>query len=85
VAARKGLALPAAIDFDAWERLGQRRFAEVTALDLPRQRFRRLLELWLVLDRALFLQEAGYAASIGTFCARDVSPRNLLLQARRAD
>ena len=41
--------------------------------------------LWLALDRAMFLQERGYAVALGTFCARAVSPRNLLLRARRED
>ena len=56
----------------------------VTALDLVRHRFRRVLELWLVLDRAQYLLEAGYRVGVGTFCARELSPRNLLIDARLA-
>lgn len=85
LARRKGLVLPARCDFSAWERAGQRRFAEVSALDLVRHRFRRLLELWLVHDRARLLQEHDYAVRVQVFCPRSLSPRNLLLHARRAD
>ena len=82
--ARKGIELPGCCDFDAWERRGVQRFAEVSALDLLRHAFRRLLELWLVLDRAMYLAERGYALRVGLFCARELSPRNLLLLARRS-
>ena len=82
-AERKGITLPAGCDFGAWERRGSQRFTEVTALDLARHAFRRLLELWLVLDRAMYLAERAYDVSVGTFCSRALSPRNLLLLARR--
>ena len=43
----------------------------------------RTLELWLLLDRALYLQEQGYHVKLGTFCDYQLSPRNLLLLAER--
>ncbi len=36
-------------------------------MELVRHLFRRPLELWLVLDRALFLQEQGYRVEVGSF------------------
>lgn len=81
-AAQKRLPLPAECDWHALEREGWRRYAEVSRLELVRHLFRRPLEIWLVLDRALFLEEAGFRVEVGTFCARDVTPRNLLLRAR---
>ena len=51
--------------------------------ELLRSLFRRPLELWLVLDRALYLQEQGFQVTLGTFCAAQLSPRNLLLLAER--
>jgi hypothetical protein len=45
--------------------------------------FRRPLELWLVLDRALYLQERGYEVKLGTFCAPTLTPRNVLLVAEK--
>jgi hypothetical protein len=78
----KGLALPSAVDYTLWERRGQARFREVAALDLLRRRFRRLIELWLVVDLGVWLEEAGYRVHLETFCSASLSPRNLLLQAR---
>jgi len=45
--------------------------------------FRRPLELWLVLDQALFLQEQGYSVKLATFCPASLTPRNLLLTAEK--
>ena len=84
VAVLKQLELPQAIDFSHYERAGEERFRQVSAFDLVRHRFRRLLEVLLVLDRAQFLIEAGYRVGVGSFCARELSPRNLLIDARRS-
>ena len=65
------------------EALGWQRLAEVRNLELLRNLFRRPLELWLLLDRALYLQEQGYSVKLGTFCDYRLSPRNLLLLAER--
>ncbi|WFM72756.1 methyltransferase [Halomonas sp. CKK8] len=82
-AERKGLDLPAGIDWHAFEQEGRRRQAEVTRLELVRHLFRRPLEVWLVLDRQRRLEEAGFRVELGTFCARELTPRNLLLRASR--
>lgn len=77
--------LPAVGEHD-WQRLeaaGWQRLAEVRNLELVRGLFRRPLELWLVLDRALYLQEQGYDVRLGQFCAPHLTPRNLLLLAER--
>lgn len=69
-----------------WERLedaGWQRLAEVRNLELLRGLFRRPLELWLNLDRALFLVEHGYIVRMGTFCEAPLTPRNLMLLAER--
>ncbi|MNF11686.1 hypothetical protein D3C80_2129510 [compost metagenome] len=52
-------------------------------LELPRSLFRRPLELWLLLDRALFLEEQGYQVMLGSFCQAQLTPRNILLLAER--
>ena len=78
--------LPAVGEHD-WQRLeaaGWQRLAEVRNLELLRGLFRRPLELWLVLDRAMYLQEQGYAVRLGQFCPPHLTPRNLLLLAERA-
>lgn len=71
-------------DWPALEATGWQRLAEVRNLELLRGLFRRPLELWLNLDRALFLAEQGYVVRLGTFCDTSLTPRNLLLLAERA-
>ena len=80
-AALKALALPAAIDWPRFEQQGWQRQARVSRMELPRHAFRRVLELWLVLDRALHLAECGYSVTVGTFCERRLTPRNLMIRA----
>ncbi len=70
-------------DWAALEAAGWQRLAEVRNLERLRNLFRRPLELWLVLDRALFLEEQGYDVRLGTFCDYPLTPRNLLLLAER--
>ncbi|MFJ4344636.1 methyltransferase [Pseudomonas sp. NPDC089401] len=70
-------------DWAALEAAGWQRLAEVRNLERLRKLFRRPLELWLVLDRALFLEEQGYQVRLGTFCDYPLTPRNLLLLAER--
>jgi len=83
LAQHAGIAVPGRVDYAAAERLGAARQREVAALDLVRLLFRRPLEVWLVLDRALYLRESGYAVAVSRFCERDLTPRNLLIHARR--
>jgi hypothetical protein len=82
-AGRKELSLPASIDWAYWCREGERRHREVQRHELLRHLFRRPLELWLVLDYAVFLEEQGYEVRLGTFCERALTPRNLLVDAVR--
>jgi hypothetical protein len=83
-AQQRQLTLPRTLDYDHYLRLGSEHSRHIFRLDLLRRLFGRPLELWLVLDRALFLQEHGYRVSITQFCARQETPRNLLLQAELA-
>ena len=79
----KHISLPADIDWQHYLQRGEQRFAQVSALDLVRFLFRRPLEVWLALDRALLLEEQGYAVELGSFCPAPVTPRNILLKAVR--
>lgn len=83
LAEREGLRLPAQIDWEHWQASGERRRGEVRRHELVRHAFRRPLELWLVLDLALGLEEAGFDVRIGSFCDRALTPRNLLVLAQR--
>lgn len=82
-AEQKGLALPPALDPTPFERAGWRRLAEVKRLELVRHLFRRPLEVWLVMDRVARMEEAGFRVEVGTFCAPQLTPRNLLIRARK--
>ncbi len=80
----KQLELPHSLDFAHYLQQGERRFDHYQRLELLRMAFRRALECWLVLDKALFLEEVGYHCEISTFCAASVTPRNLLVNATRS-
>ncbi|MFZ4965884.1 methyltransferase [Pseudomonas sp. Mn2068] len=83
LAALKELSTMGEQDWTALEAAGWQRLAEVRNLELLRGLFRRPLELWLVLDRALFLEEQGYRVRLGQFCESPLTPRNLMLLAER--
>jgi hypothetical protein len=80
---RKQLTLPQQTDYLAWEAHGVRRLGQVRRYELVRHLFRRPLELWLVLDYAVFLEEQDFSVRLGTFCERDLTPRNLLIDSTR--
>jgi hypothetical protein len=80
----KGVPVLAPVDWAGLEAQGWARLAQVRNLELVRALFRRPLELWLALDRALWLADHGYQVRLGTFCDASVTPRNLLILAERA-
>lgn len=82
LAQREGVSLEDEFDWQAYEALGWQRRGEIMRLSLVRHAFRRALELWLVLDLACYLEANGYRVGLGTFCERELSPRNILLSAR---
>ncbi|MCB5357972.1 methyltransferase [Vibrio lentus] len=81
----KKLPLDSDIDFEPYLVQGEALFWEMEKLSLVQQVFRRPLEIWLALDRAIYLQEQGYEASIEEFCERSVTPRNLLIHGVKSD
>ena len=83
LAALKDLSTIGPQDWPALEAAGWQRLAQVRNLELLRGLFRRPLELWLVLDRAIFLSEQGYTVRLGTFCESPLTPRNLLILGER--
>ncbi|NWG87470.1 MAG: methyltransferase [Hydrogenophilaceae bacterium] len=82
LAAREGIAVPMHYDWLTLEAFGWQRQREVMRLSLVRHVFRRPLEVWLVLDRALYLERAGYRVRLAEFCGRGLTPRNLFISAR---
>jgi hypothetical protein len=84
MAQREGLAISSQTALAEFEQAGWRRQREVMRLSIVRHAFRRSLEVWLVLDLAIFLEGQGYDVQLGSFCARQLTPRNLLISAQRA-
>lgn len=66
-------------DWQPWLNKGKTRYQNYRRYSLPRHLFRRLIELWLVLDRAIALQENGYQVDLGEFCEKSMTPRNLMI------
>jgi hypothetical protein len=81
LASLKELDIKKPINFDKYEKQGSSRFHQYERAELFRMVFRRALESWLVLDRALFLEEQGYSTRVGLFCSSDISPRNFFIDA----
>lgn len=84
LAAHHRLVLPEPESWDELEARGWQRLAQVRNLELIQALFHRPLELWLLMDRALYLEEHGYRVQAGEFCAVSLTPRNLILLAERA-
>lgn len=81
---RLGWPLPDADAIAESIRYGERRAFDVRALELIRAAIRRPLEVWLVLDMAAGLEEAGFTVEVGEFCGCGLTPRNVLIRARRS-
>ncbi|CAH9055399.1 hypothetical protein PSECIP111951_02795 [Pseudoalteromonas holothuriae] len=80
-AAQKGITLPVNCDYDRYLHQGQQRKRITDRIELVRHAFRRAIEIWLVLDRALYLQAYGYDVVLREFCDKQLTPRNILIQA----
>ena len=80
--ARERIAAPAAQRMEMLEQRGWERQREVMRLSILRHAFRRPLEVWLALDLAVRLENDGYTVTLGQFCDRRLTPRNLLISAR---
>lgn len=77
------LPLPAVINDHALLARADEAYLQLQRTDAVRHLFRRPLELYLVLDRALYLQQHGYQVKLSLLCDYTITPRNFLLQARR--
>ena len=78
-AERKDIELTQDIDFSKFEYLAEQRFWQMERLSLVQLVFQRPLEIWLALDKALYLEERGYRVRLAEFCAKSVTPRNILI------
>jgi len=60
----------------------EQKLLTIRQLELLQQPLKRPLELWLILDRVLYLEEHGFECQLSLFCERAISPRNFLIQAQ---
>lgn len=81
-AAEKNLALEKPFDPQPWLAIGLERADKVRRMEWVMHWFRRPLELWLALDRAMYLEQKGATVEVVTFCPYHLTPRNLLIIAK---
>lgn len=72
-------------ELDAWfgDHDRQELIWKMLAAGFVRNAMGRLLELYLLLDRVIYLEENGYSADLLEFFEENISPRNLGIIARR--
>jgi len=70
------------IEIEHLKTAGKERYQAELHREETSQQFQPLLEEWIVLDLALFLEEHNYAVDITRFCDPRVTPRNYLLKAK---
>lgn len=78
-AEQKAIDTSQSMDFNKFETLAEQRFWHMERMSLVQLVFQRPLELWLALDKVLYLEQRGYRASLSEFCAKTVTPRNILI------
>jgi hypothetical protein len=83
LAARENLPLDPSLDLAAAEAAGWARHRAARRLQLPRLACRRAIEVWLLHDLALALENGGFEAELHRFCPRSLTPRNVIVSARR--
>ncbi|MGX5201179.1 methyltransferase [Aliikangiella sp. IMCC44632] len=57
------------------------RLPQVIQMEWVQAQFQRALEVWLLLDKAIFLQDQGYQCELFEFCEVKLTPRNIMLKA----
>jgi len=82
-AAEHQLQLPAGQDGACYLQQAEQLLLLQRRIELVQHLFRRPLELWLVLDRALYLAEQGYQVQLRQLCDAAITPRNLLISGWR--
>jgi len=81
--ARRGLPLPSRGDLERAANDARAQHARARRLSLPRAMLARPLEVFVLLDRASFLERHGLTVEIGVLFPNEVSARNLALLARK--
>ena len=74
--------LPEHFDGQHYLDLAKIKMAKIKRIEFARLAFRPIMELWLLLDRVLYMHEQGYEVDLMTFCDVKLTPRNSLIVAR---
>lgn len=82
MADREGLPRPSSRAANEFEAQGWQRRHDMLRLSIVRHAFRRAIEVWLAGDLARYLESRGYQVTLGAFCDRQLTPRNLLISAQ---
>lgn len=80
---RRGLQLPSPRSIEEAARRAKTLHDRLRRLSLPRILLGRVLEMFVAVDRALHLERAGFAVTLGTAFPREISARNLTIVAQR--
>ncbi len=81
--AKRGLAMPSSDAIEDAKRAARALHDHIRRLSLPRILLGRVLEIFIFIDRALFLESAGFEVTIGTAFPKEISARNLTILGRR--
>jgi len=81
--AHRALPLPSAAEIAAAAEWARTQHARARRLSIPRALLARALEVFVLLDRARYLEQRGFTVEIGALFPPEVSARNLALVARR--
>jgi hypothetical protein len=79
--AHRGAPAPSAAAIDEAARWAREAHARARRLSLPRTLLARVLEVYVLLDRAMLLERRGFVVRVGTAFPAHVSARNLALVA----
>ena len=78
------LKLPFEPQFSAAIEVGRRRAGQARRLALIHAPFRKAIEVWINMDRALYLAEQGLKVEVKQICSASVTPRNVVILANRS-
>ena len=73
----RGLSSATTAEVETFEQRAHLEYGVMRRLSLPRAAFARLVEIAVVLDRAVLLRERGYSVVVATVFDATVSPRNI--------
>lgn len=80
--ARRGLAPPTAAELAEAERWAAEVYPSHRRWAVPRNLLARVLEVYVLLDRAAYLAERGFVVEVGSLFSQEISARNLVLLAQ---